>query len=254
AVLYWGFELTRNEGNLRVQYGLITKRSVSIEERRLRGVQVDEPLLLRASGGARIKAIATGLGKKKGDDDKFELDADLLLPQAPRAEVARVAAGVLRVQPTPTSVPLVRHPRAAARRMFMWHTLGAAVPAAVLGVLSALGLTPDWIWQLLLVLIPIGALQGVGEYRGLGHGLTDEFLVVRWGVTPRSTAAVQRGGIIGWNVRQTIFQRRAGLITVGATIAAGSGLYRIRYADQADGLAVADAAIPGLIEPFLVKD
>jgi putative membrane protein len=254
AVFYWGFELTRHDGNFRVQYGLITKRSVSIEEKRLRGVRVDEPLLLRATGGARVKAVATGLGKKKSDDDKWELDADLLLPQAPQAEATKVVAEVLRTTPPPTAAQLRKHPGAAARRLIMWHAIGAAVPAITLGILSAFDLTPDWIWQLLLVLVPIGALIGLGEYRGLGHGLSGDFLVVRWGVMPRSTVAVQRTGIIGWNIRQTIFQRRARLVSVTATIAAGSGAYVVRYADQTDGLQVAETAIPGLLTPFLAKD
>jgi putative membrane protein len=254
AVIYWGFRLTRRDGALRVQYGLLTKRSVSIEERRLRGVKVDEPLLLRAVGGAKVTAVATGLGKKKNDDDKWQADANLLLPPAPREEASKVAAEVLRARPAPTGAELVKHPRAAARRWIVWSTLAAAVPSIVLGVLSALDLTPDWIWQVLLVLIPVGVLNGLGEYHGLGHALTGEHLVVRWGVTPRSTVAVQRTGIVGWKIRQTIFQRRARLISVGATVAAGSGVYVIRYADQADGLSVADAAVPGLLTPFLEND
>jgi putative membrane protein len=254
AVFYWGFELTRNNGNLRVQYGLINKRSVSIEEKRLRGVQLDEPLLLRATGGARVKAVATGLGKKKNDDDKWEMGADLLLPQAPQAEARKVVSEVLRTSPSPTAAELRSHPAAAARRLILWNVLFAAIPALTLGILSKLDLTPDWVWQLLLGLVPIGALVGLGEYRGLGHGLTNDFLVVRWGVIPRSTVAIQRTGVIGWNIKQTIFQRRAKLVTVTATIAAGSGAYAIRYADQTDGLKVAEAAVPGLLTPFLAKD
>jgi putative membrane protein len=217
-------------------------------------VRVDEPLLLRLIGGAKVKAVATGLGKKKGNDDKWEAEADLLLPHAPKSEASEVAAEVLRVRPAPTDVRLRKHPRAAARRLIMWITLASAVPAIVLGILAALGLTPNWIWQVLLVLIPIGFLNGLGEYRGLGHALTDEYLVVRWGVTPRSTVAVQRSGIVGWKIRQTIFQRRARLVTVGATVAAGSGSYLVRYADQDDGLELAEAAVPGLLTPFLAKD
>jgi putative membrane protein len=161
---------------------------------------------------------------------------------------------VLKVRHAPTDTALVRHPRSAGRRLIMWSTLAAAVPAVVLGVLSALGLTPNWIWQVLLVLIPLGFLNGLGEYHGLGHALTGDYLVMRWGITPRSTVAVQRTGIVGWKIRQTIFQRRARLITVGATVAAGSGVYLVRYADQDDGLAIADAAVPGLLAPFLEND
>lgn len=253
AVVYWGFELTRRDGALHVQYGLLTKRSVSIEERRLRGVKVDEPLLLRAVGGAKVTAVATGLRKRKGEDEKWEVDADLLLPQAPHGEASKVVAEVLRVRPAPTEATLVKHPRAAARRLLLWNALFFAAPAIVMGVLSAVDLTPDWIWELLLVLVPVGVLYGIGEYRGLGHALSGDFLVCRSGLTPRVTVAVQRTGIVGWKIRQSVFQRRLGLITVGATVAAGSGAYYVRNASQDDGLAVANEAVPDLLAPFLER-
>ncbi|HEY0640675.1 MAG TPA: PH domain-containing protein, partial [Pseudonocardiaceae bacterium] len=60
---WWGYRLTREpDGTLRVNRGLLTTRSVSLEERRLRGVEVTEPLLLRAGRGARGTAVATGSG------------------------------------------------------------------------------------------------------------------------------------------------------------------------------------------------
>jgi putative membrane protein len=63
VLAFWGFRLTRHPGGtLHVARGLITTRQTTIEERRLRGVELSEPLLLRAVGGARCIAIATGCG------------------------------------------------------------------------------------------------------------------------------------------------------------------------------------------------
>ena len=77
----------------------------------------------------------------------------------------------------------------------------------------------------------------------------------RWapgsGTLRRSTAALQRRGIIGWTVRQSVFQRRAGLVTVGATTAAGAGVYAIRDVGADAGLDAAEAAVPELLTPFL---
>lgn len=69
---------------------------------------------------------------------------------------------------------------------------------------------------------------------------------VRWAL-----AIVAADGIIGWTVRQTWFQRRAGLATITATTAAGSGGYAMRDVDAGEGLAVAVAAVPALLDPFL---
>ena len=59
---FWGYRLTRHPGGtIHVTRGLLSTRATTIEERRLRGVELSQPLLLRWAGGARCDAIATGL-------------------------------------------------------------------------------------------------------------------------------------------------------------------------------------------------
>lgn len=86
---------------------------------------------------------------------------------------------------------------------------------------------------------------------GLGHGTAGDYLVARSGAVRRSTVALRRGGVIGWTVRQSYVQRRAGLLTLTATTAAGDGAYHVRDADASEGLRFAATAVPGLLEPFL---
>ena len=118
-------------------------------------------------------------------------------------------------------------------------TLGAAVPFL------------DRAGPLSLVLLPAAALLGVDRYRNLGHQLTTRYLVSRQGSAVRRTVAVARTGVIGWTFRQSIFQRRAGLVSVEAVTAAGQGGYTVLDVAAADGAALADAAVPHLLTPFL---
>ncbi len=88
---FWGYRLTRHAGGtLGVSRGLLTTRSTSIEERRLRGLERSEPLLLRVVGGARLQAIATGLRHRGA-----ERGGALLVPPAPLRTVLEVEAKVL---------------------------------------------------------------------------------------------------------------------------------------------------------------
>ena len=50
---------------LRVKRGLLTRRSLSVSEQRLRGAEVVEPLLLRAGRGAQTRALSTGLAGER---------------------------------------------------------------------------------------------------------------------------------------------------------------------------------------------
>ncbi|MFC4946069.1 PH domain-containing protein [Pseudonocardia sp. GCM10023141] len=132
VLFYGGYTVRRaDDGTLRIAYGLITHRSVAIEERRIRGVRMDEPLILRLGGGARLRLVAAGLGAKDGDGEEKQ-DSDLLLPTAPRAVADRVVASVLEVPVAPAADGVRSHPLAALRVLLVRWVGVALVPAVVL--------------------------------------------------------------------------------------------------------------------------
>ncbi|GGS36604.1 PH domain-containing protein [Streptomyces nojiriensis] len=247
-----GYRLDRPEtGLLRVRRGLLVTRSVSIEEQRLRGAEVAEPLLLRWAGGARLKAVASGLG-----DEDENSSRSRLTPPVPLALARRIAADVLgeTVSPT-TAAELAPHPRAALRRRInralIWSVLLAA-PFVGLG----LWLTPVLVhtgWITAVVLFAVGVAFAFDAYRNLGHAVHGPYLVTRAGTFTRRTVAVQRDGIIGWSITRSAFQRRAGLLTLGAATAVGNGVYKVRDVRVGDGLAFAEETVPGLLAPFIER-
>ena len=248
VMAFWGFRLTRHSaGTLHVTRGLITSRATTIEERRLRGLEVSEPLLLRIAGGARLIAIATGLRVGRG----AERGGTLLLPPAPRAEAVRVGTAVLGDR-EPVDGPLTGHGPAARRRRYTRALAGTAVVVGLLAVVDWLAGGPAWTWPVALVLLPVAALLARDRHRSLGHTLTTGHLVTRQGSVVRRRSVLARDGIIGWNVRQSFFQRRAGLVTLTATTAAGRQHYEVPDVDPHEAVRLADEATPGLLDPFLV--
>jgi putative membrane protein len=248
---FWSFRLTRTAGGtLHVTRGLITTRATTIEERRLRGVELSEPLGLRAVGGARCIAIATGLRVGRG----AERGGSPLLPPAPRAEAERVAAAVLG-RDEPLRLALRSHGPVARRRRFV-RALTAAAPApVVLVALSQLaGPTELALWAALaaLVLLPAAALLAEGRVRSLGHCVDAGLLVTQRGWLVRRRCMLQTDGIVGWTLRRSLFQRRGDVATLSATTAAGRQRYELQDVELAEALRVAEAATPGLLAPFLV--
>jgi putative membrane protein len=239
---WYDYRLTREPtidgGTLRVKRGLLTRRSLSVDEQRLRGAEVVEPLLLRAGRGAQCRALATGLSR--------DTQGGALQPPAPWAEAHRVASVVLRADPVATTLaPLRRHPRSALQR----RMVRALVPAGGVVVAACMAewvLPLPWLGPLSLAALPVAALLGVDRYRNLGHQLTTHHLVTRQGSVQRRTVALQRVGIVGWTFRQSIFQRRAGLVTAEAVTAAGRGGYPVLDAASGDAVALADGVTPEL--------
>ncbi len=217
---YWGFRLTRHSGGtLHVQRGLLTSRATSMEERRLRGVTITESPLLRMVRGAKTSAKMTGLGFIEGEQDLRQA-SDVLLPPAPRTDAVRVA-GVVLGDVRPVLTELVPHGPAARRRR---HLRALAAGAAVLAI--AVGAVWRWplaTWLLVPAALPLllAPLLAEERYRALGHALTPGHLVARSGVFPRTREMLVLDGIIGFTLTSTFFQRRAGLVTLRATTAAG---------------------------------
>lgn len=257
AEMWWGYRLDREaDGTLRVRRGLLTTRSISLEERRLRGVEFVEAPGVRLARAGRVDAVATGMRQGASSE---RTDHKTLLPAAPRRTAHRVTSAVLGEPSPPTGVPLSAHPRAALVRRLRWSLAPVLVVAAGAGVAASLtegwwtGLAGMAMWLCLLGGVPIAALLAWDAYRNLGHALVGRYLVSRRGAWRRSTVALQRSGIIGWTVRQSIFQRRVGLLTVTATTAAGSGGYQVRDVGQGDGLRLAEEAVPDLLGPFVER-
>ncbi|MFG3440581.1 PH domain-containing protein [Nonomuraea sp. NPDC047897] len=257
------YRLEREPGRLRLSRGLLTSRSLTLEVRRLRGVELREPLLLRLGGGARVTAVATGLGKAEEGETE---DVAALTPALPRAEAARLAARVAALAPTGRAGAAARevpepvgHPRAARRRRLVRALAGVAVlTAACLAWVSWAerqgweAWAGGWVWLVPALALPAALWLAVDSYRSLGHALGARHLVSRHGSVARRTVALDRAGIVGWTIRQSYGQRRSGLLTVSATTAAGAGHYDVLDVGHDDGLRLAAHAVPGLLDPFLV--
>lgn len=246
---FWGFRLTRHRGGtLHVARGLVTTRETSIEEKRLRGVEVGEPLGLRLAGAGRLRAITTGLSRR--EDDR---GAAWLVPPAPTDVVAAVAAAVVDDTDALTA-PLTQHGPAALRRRW----IRALWPAVVLAAgVFAMVRWQDWPWGIAVVgLLPLLAAPALAldRYAGLGHHLSGHHLVVRSGSFSRRRDVLQRTGIIGWTWHSSWFQRRVGLTQLVATTAAGKQSYTAYDIGQQEAVALALEVDPAIVGQFLVAE
>jgi putative membrane protein len=248
VLAFWNFRLVRTDGTLHITRGLLTSRSTTIELRRLRGAEISEPLLLRAARGARCMAITTGLRVGRGG----EHGGSVLLPPAPLAEARRVAGEIIG-DGEPAVHELIRHGPKAHRRRYTRAFVFAAIVTSVLVLLWWLARWPAWPWQVALALFPLGALLAEDRYRNLGHTLLGRLLVFRHGSLLRRRYMLSSDGVIGWVVHRSFFQRQAGLVSLTATTAAGRQHYTCADLPAAEAVALAHDAVPGLLDPFLVR-
>ncbi|KXP00782.1 PH domain-containing protein [Tsukamurella pseudospumae] len=216
VLAFWGFRLVRRaDGALHTTRGLISTVAATIERKRVRGVQLHEPVLMRIPGGAKLRAIATGTDRNP-----------TLLPPAPREEAVHVADAILG-RPGAVETPLVAHGPAAVRRRYTRAVAAVAVPVVVFGgVAVAAAFVPDW-WALFPAAIALVLLLGsVGaasvRARHLGSATSESTVSIGSPTLARTRTVLEFDGVIGFVTTETFFQRRARVATLTVATAAGA--------------------------------
>lgn len=243
AVQWWDFRLVREGGSLHVTSGLVTTRSITVEEARVRGVELTEPVLLRLVGGAQLETLATGVG---------EGGRTQVLPPCPRAVAVAVGDDVLQHH-GPLTAALVPHGPRARRRALLRQIRRALAVILLVGALVVWQDIASWWWVVAfsLVALPLAVAIGAASYRHLGHLLDADHVVAGSGSLARIRTVLETDGVIGWVFEQSWWQHRIGLTNLVATTAAGSERVFLRDVPLDVGVALADATTPGIVSPFL---
>lgn len=222
AVLaYAGFTLSRDGENLRIRRGLLERREVTIPLKRIQAVRTVEGVLRQPFGLVLLRMDSAGYGGNAGV-------STTLFPLLSRHEVQAFLRDA-----TPefaVSAQLQPLPRRSLRRYIFREVrplLLLAVPlAAALVLLSENTFLRDrWPYFAAGYALWLIALAGYGwwQFAGAGWALHDDRLVLRVRRLARSTAIIPRRRLQTRSLSQSPFQRRAGLATLGAKIASGSG-------------------------------
>lgn len=235
ALTHWGFTLRERDGSLVAERGLLTRRSVTLEKRRIRGYELLDNPLERLRGAVRLRAIVTGLGDAA--------NRAVLLPIGPRTVVGDVVDRALARY----RGGLNRHPRAA-----LYRRLTRSSGPFVLVLAVALAVDAAWLAWVAGALAVLGVPLGVDRYRSLGHGHDGERVSVRSGSLRRSQATVEYSAVIGWTWTQTLLQRPSSLADLQVTVGAGAGGYTAQDASFEDSVAFAARVTPEMVRPFLI--
>jgi putative membrane protein len=203
---------------LNLRHGVVRVREHTFDMRRLRGGTLREPLLVRALGGARLDAVMTGV--------HGEGESSVLLPPCP-ARTSRAVLADLIDNSEAVNGPLRGHGAAAARRRWTRALALPALAGVALAVANVRAGLPVWVWAGWVVLMVACVLLAADRIRSLGHRVADGWLVARTGSLERRRDCIACAGIIGWTVRQTLPQRRAGVATLIAATAAGRKRYQV---------------------------
>jgi putative membrane protein len=232
---YGNLVLLRRADVLHLRHGLLRLRERTYDMSRLRGGTLRQPLLVRAFGGGRLDAVMTGVHGAG--------ESSVLLPPCPVSTAESVLTELVG-DPDVVTGPLRGHGRRAAARRWT-RALGVPALAGVaLAVATAISVVPVWLWPAWVAVTAWCALLAADRVGALGHRVDGRWLVMRAGSLERRRDCLATAGIIGWTVRQSPLQRRAGVATLVAATAAGTKRYPLIDVPENEVWAVAAQASP----------
>ncbi|MCK5753236.1 MAG: hypothetical protein KAH46_11095, partial [Mycobacterium sp.] len=242
---YANLMLRRDGEVLHLSHGLLRVREHTYDMRRLRGGTLREPLLVRLFGGARLDAVMTGVAGAG--------EASQLLPPCPRATAEAVLVDLIE-RPDVVTGALTPHGPAATRRRWV-RALALPVVASVGAGIAALTVGIGvWVWPVLMLLAAFSVFLAADRSRSLGHRVGGGWLVARAGSMQRRRDCVAGPGIVGWTVRQSWPQRRAGVATLVAATAAGTKRYEVLDVPAEAAWTIAATTSPWLAATSWARD
>ena len=230
----WSFTL-RDEGErLTTDRGLLTRRVVHLDRERIRGADVRDTPLRRPFGLASVTAIAAGIGGREG--------GTTLAPILGNEEISVFLRAVDPHAPG-IDAPLTAHPPAArSRRLVRAVTL----PLVLLAILAALGVV--WAAAVAAAALVLGVPLALDRYRQLGHAFDGRRLALREGSIRRRWSELDPDAAVGFELRTSPGQRRAGLATLTVHLGQGAGSRRALDIGEEQAAALLRRLRPQLFE------
>lgn len=221
-VLYFhGYELRRDDGDLRITCGLFTRVTSTIPVRRIQLVSVRQTLLQRWLGTVTVRVETAGSsgggGSEKGED-RGTLSRRWFIPTLPIAGLPRIL-DELRPGLDADFTSATWSPASAAARGRM---LRLALMVSLLATLVATAVLRPWGVALGLVFVPLAIWNARREGAFMAHAATGLAVMFRSGAWTRQTTATFYDKIQVVTVNESPMDRRHRMASI-AVDTAGAG-------------------------------
>ncbi|WP_173917090.1 PH domain-containing protein [Halobacillus sp. Marseille-Q1614] len=207
---YADFSVYLENGDLIITRGLLEKRQVTIPLNRIQGLRIDENIIREPFGFATVTIISAGGSLQGGQEHSMRV-----LPLIKRSKVDQAVRSI--IPEYEVDIPIHHPPKRSIIRYilrFTWFFTAVSIPVSIL--FYPLGL-------LSLVVIFIFAILGYNSYRHAGWSLGDHQLLLVTRFIVKQTYVMKKHRIQSMTKDQTIFQKKADLASIDATMKSGVG-------------------------------
>lgn len=226
-IKYGNFTITKSKDELFITRGLLEKKQTTIPLRRIQALEINESLIRQPLRYVTVHAVVAG-GSVKKDENL----STILFPIMKRSEVDDFLDKFLPDYVSERA-NLKRLPAQAKRFYVIRSTI-----VLIVAIIAMLFFIPQFIWAPLVVLL-VSLGMGLLRYKDAGFRINQDQLTIRYRILNRTTVILFHKRIQSFERKQHIFQQRATVATVKASIVSRPG-YKIKDLATRDVMDLAD--------------
>ncbi len=208
---YYGFKLSKENGKLHTEFGLLGKRKGTIPLKKLQMTVIFTNAIRRKLGFYGLKLETAGFAGKQAKA------SEVAVPFTKFERLLNIARDISKIEYPDEFINVSRK---TIRRAMVRYLAVFIIP------LAGLYFVTSW-FMLLLLLIPLIYYAAVLRYQFRGYFITGDTIIIKQGFWFQKISIIPIEKIQTLNIRETFLQRRLGLATLIVDTAA------VSYVDDA---------------------
>lgn len=203
-IRYNGFELSRDDKKVTVEYGLLTKKKYAFPIKKIQGIKLNQTILQQLFGIYTIEGIVIGYGD-------IEDKNSVIYPIANKKIKAEVIANIFGDIKFTGNIekPKKKH---VLRFIFKRTIIMSLIVFAVAYILASIPLVTRGIVGAILILSQI--ILGYINFKNTAIEINEDMLVMSSGSLKKVTHIIKQDSVQSIGKKETIFQRPAKLCTI----------------------------------------
>ncbi|MEK6263837.1 MAG: PH domain-containing protein [Clostridium sp.] len=203
VIKYYGFTVTREEDYIKLSYGLLNKKEVTIPVKRIQSITIVEGIIKKSFGYFSLNVETIGYGKDKGE-------STMLCPIAKKKVLDNFFQDILPEMNI--NYDLVKSPRKALKGFILFRLVDDIIIMSIIAIFVPYG-------QFVFILLPVIAIWNYIRFIDNGIYFDNDFIVMRYRRSARETVIIQKECIQSIERRQNIFQKRKAVAKYKVNIA-----------------------------------
>lgn len=229
-IKYYDFRITNKKDSVKIQYGLITRKTHTLMKEKISGITFRQPVIMRAMKKGTLQIFVAGYG---GLDDDTQEETVMLYPMVSEKDMYTFINWIM-----PEGITLPAYNKAPGRGLPYFFLCARFIFAVIVMVAAAfVPLTGSWkiaavCTGVILLLIITGSV--IMEYKTSAVA-SDKFTVtINYGSYRKNTVIIQRDKLEYVEDSASELKRRRknlSTLTVGVLAPAGMSSHRVRNMD-----------------------